>query len=263
VTRNLGLVLWSISPSLFRKSLNTSLGYRNFVLSDALSELPILEETRAANVVDSKVIIPQLALAKARFDLNICAVIADAGLDSAKVLNFIINDLKAKPYIARNLRRKKDLKVSSTGNRICLAGFEILYWGKYKEGGRTRVKFVCPIIHSKKFSKEHPFCPWMHPQLVKGTGCFAYTQVLSEDIRKQIAYGTPKFKKVYNLRSRSERIFSRLLDLCTQNPSVRGLRAISNHCTIAHITVLLIALTAAKTGNKDKIRLVKSFLPNI
>ena len=263
MTRNLGLVLWSISPSLFRKSLNTSLGYRNFVLSDALSELPILEETRAANVVDSKVIIPQLALAKARFDLNICAVIADAGLDSAKVLNFIINDLKAKPYIARNLRRKKDLKVSSTGNRICLAGFEILYWGKYKEGGRTRVKFVCPIIHSKKFSKEHPFCPWMHPQLVKGTGCFAYTQVLSEDIRKQIAYGTPKFKKVYNLRSRSERIFSRLLDLCTQNPSVRGLRAISNHCTIAHITILLIALTAAKTGNKDKIRLVKSFLPNI
>jgi len=80
---------------------------------------------------------------------------------------------------------------------------------------------------------------------------------------KQIAYGTPKFKKIYNLRSGSERIFSRLLDLCMQNPSVRGLRAISNHCTIAHITVLLIALTAIKTGNKDKIRFVKSFLPNI
>jgi len=48
-----------------------------------------------------------------------------------------------------------------------------------------------------------------------------------------------------------------------QNPSVRGLQAISNHCTIAHITVLLVALTAAKTGNKDKIRFVKSFLPNI
>jgi len=81
--------------------------------------------------------------------------------------------------------------------------------------------------------------------------------------RPPIAYGTPKFKKVYNLRSGCERIFSRLLDLCMQNPSVRGLRAISNHCTIAHITVLLVALTAAKTGNKDKIRFVKSFLPNI
>jgi len=50
---------------------------------------------------------------------------------------------------------------------------------------------------------------------------------------------------------------------CMQNPSVRGLRAISNHCTIAHITVLLVALTAAKTGNKDKISFVKSFLPSI
>jgi len=68
-----------------------------------------------------------------RFNLNICAVIADAGLDSAKVLSFIINDLKAKPYIARNPRREKDLKVSSAGNRICLAGLEMLYWGKYKE----------------------------------------------------------------------------------------------------------------------------------
>jgi len=75
---------------------------------------------------------------------------------------------------------------------------------------------------------------------------------------------TQEFKKVYNLRSGGcERIFSRLLDPCMQNPSVRGLQAISNHCTIAHITVLLVALTAAKTGNKDKIRFVKSFLPNI
>jgi len=103
----------------------------------------------------------------------------------------------------------------------------------------------------------------MHPQFIKGTGCFAYTQVLSKDIRKQISYGSPEFKKFYNLRSGCERIFSRLLDLCIQNPSVRGLRAVSNHCTIAHITVLLIALTAAKTGNKDNIRFVKSFLHNI
>jgi len=85
----------------------------------------------------------------------------------------------------------------------------------------------------------------MHPQFTKGTGCFAYTQVLSEDIRKQIAYGTPKFKKVYNLCSGCERIFFRLLGLCMQNPSVRRLRAISNHCTVAHNTVLLVALIAA------------------
>ena len=103
----------------------------------------------------------------------------------------------------------------------------------------------------------------MHPQFVKGTGCFAYLQVVDEDIRKQIAYGSKEFKKVYDLRSGSETIFSRLLELAMQNPSVRGLQAISNHCTVAHITILLVGLAAARTENKYKIRFVKSFLPNI
>jgi hypothetical protein len=48
-----------------------------------------------------------------------------------------------------------------------------------------------------------------------------------------------------------------------QNPPVIGLKAISNYVTIAHISVLLVALTAAKSGSKNKIRFVKSFLPNL
>jgi hypothetical protein len=47
-----------------------------------------------------------------------------------------------------------------------------------------------------------------------------------------------------------------------QNPTVKGLRAVRNHCTIAHITVLLVALTAHKMGCEDKIRFVKSFVPS-
>jgi len=48
-----------------------------------------------------------------------------------------------------------------------------------------------------------------------------------------------------------------------QRPSIKGIKAIANYCTIAHITVLLVALTAVKTGNKDKIRFIKTFLPNL
>lgn len=48
-----------------------------------------------------------------------------------------------------------------------------------------------------------------------------------------------------------------------QNPTVRGYHANRNHATIvAHIAVLLVALTAHKLGQKDKIRFVKSFVPN-
>ena len=54
----------------------------------------------------------------------------------------------------------------------------------------------------------------MHPQFIKGTDYFAYIKVLSENIPKQIAYCNPKFKKVYNLRNKRERIFFSLLDLC-------------------------------------------------
>jgi len=38
-----------------------------------------------------------------------------------------------------------------------------------KEEKGLKTKFVCPIIHSRKFRAEHPYCPWMHPQVVKGT----------------------------------------------------------------------------------------------
>jgi transposase len=90
-------------PKPFQKKIRYFWGYRNFVLCDAWSELPLVEETRPANVVDSKIILPQLSQAKDQLGLEIGAVIAN----SAKVLSFIIRDLKAKPYIARNLRREK------------------------------------------------------------------------------------------------------------------------------------------------------------
>lgn len=61
----------------------------------------------------------------------------------------------------------------------------------------------------------------------------------------------------------SERLTSRLLTLSMQDPSNRGLSATANHCTIAHIAVLLVALAAAKSDHKDKIRFIKNFLPNL
>jgi hypothetical protein len=97
---------------------------------------------------------------------------------------------------------------------------------------------------------------------VNGKGCIAYLRG-DKNIRKNIDYGSETFKKTYKMRTGSERIFSRLLTLCMQDPSIKGLNATANHCSIAHITVLLVALTAVKTGNKNKIRFIKSFLPNL
>ncbi|MGQ9619347.1 MAG: transposase [Candidatus Aminicenantia bacterium] len=239
-------------------------GYRNHVVLDALSELPVGEITKPANVSEQVLFIPLFKQTQQSFNFPIKEVIADAMYDVEYILKFVINDLKATPRIARNLRWQahSDVKLSSSGGLLCIAGFDMLYWGKFKDRGKIRLKFVCPITHSKKFARQYPLCPWNHPKFVNGKGCFAYLRGDST-IRASIDYGSESFKESYNLRTGSERIFSRLLTLCMQNPSVIGLNATANHCTIAHITVLLVALTAVKTNHKDKIRFVKKFLPHL
>jgi hypothetical protein len=220
--------------------------------------------TKPANVQDTTLFIPIFKQLLEHFNFDIQAVMADANYDSEANLKFIIDNLHAMPRIARNLRWEKlrEIKLSSTGGRICIAGFEMIYWGKFTDRGKIRKKFVCPITHSKKFAKQVPACPWNHPAFQKGKGCTAYLRG-DKDVRKEIDYGSNIFKEHYNKRTSSERVFSRLLTLCMQKPKVYGLNAISNQCTIAHITVLSIALTAVKLGQIDKVRFVKKFLPNL
>ena len=64
-------------PKPFQKKIRYFWGYRNFVLCDAWSELPIIEETRPANMVDSQVIIPQLRKVSDKFGFQIGAIIAE------------------------------------------------------------------------------------------------------------------------------------------------------------------------------------------
>lgn len=248
----------------FQKEAQYFWGYRNHSITDCDSELPLWESTKPANVQDTSLFIPLFKKLLENFSLKTKAVMADAAYDSENNLKFVIKDMSALPRIARNLRweKQREVNVSSTGVRICIAGFEMIYWGKFKDRGKIRKKFVCPITHSKKFAQTVSTCPWNHPSFQKGKGCTAYLRE-DKDVRQEVDYGSQIFKEHYNKRTSSERVFSRLLTLCMQRPSVYGLNAISNQCTIAHITVLLIALTAANTGHNDKIRFVKKFLPNL
>lgn len=245
-------------------------GYRNFILNDASTELPVAEITVPANIYEQHLVIPLLKHVKKVFALPIEAVLGDSAFDSYNIIEFIVKELKAKPVIAKNPRRSKDpdIKQSRSGIPICVAGFEMLSQGKFydKEQNRMRHKFICPIKGSKKFARKVGwFCPWNHPKFFNNRlGCTTNLRIdVDTSIRQNIDYGSQTFKKLYNLRSSTERIFSRLLSILMQRPSVTGLNATKNVCTIAHITVLSIALLAVKTGHKDKARFVKSFIPNL
>lgn len=243
-------------------------GYKNHILNDALSELPIMEITKLANVQDSQLLIPQFQSLKEHLQLQIEAVIADSAFDSYSIIEFIAKELKAKPIIARNPRgeRNPEFKLSPKNTPICIAGFEMTNWGKYhyKKRNCIRQKFVCPIKASKKLSEKVGFCPWNHPNFFKNRfGCVVNLRIdVDTSIRNSIDYNSKTFKKLYALRTSSERIFSRFLTFCMQHPSVKGFNATSNICTIAHITLLALALSAAKTGHKDKIRFIKRIIPH-
>lgn len=243
-------------------------GYRNHVVTDAKTELPLWEITKPANVQDSTMFIPIFDLLQNEFHFDIEAVMADGIYDTAAILKYILHTLDAKPRIARNLRNTRttdgtEIRYAKSGNRICEANLEMLSRGTFydKSQDRWRQKWVCPVYHSKKVQQHYIVCPVFHPKFFSQKGCYAYKRI-DDDIRKEIDYGSEAFKTDANLRTSAERVFSRLLTICMQNPSVVGANPIANHITIAHITVLLVALTAAKNDFKEQIRFIKSFLPN-
>jgi transposase len=253
-----------------KKKVQFFWGYRNFILNDAITELPISEITEPANVYEQHLIIPQLKRVRKTFKLPIEAVLGDSAFDAYNIIEFIVKVLKAKPVIPKNPRRSKDpdIKLSRKGTPTCVAGLEMVSRGKFydKEQNCMRHKFVCPIKAGKKFARKLGwFCPWNHPKFFSNRyGCTTNLRVdVDTSIRQNIDYGSQTFKKLYNLRGSTERIFSRLLSVLMQRPSVIGLNATRNLCTIAHITVLVVALAAVKTGHKDKVRFVKSFIPNL
>jgi len=242
-------------------------GYRNHIVNDTESEMPLCEVTLPANVRGTSVVIPQFKFVKESLALDPYAVVADSKYDSATIIEYIVKSLGARPRISKNPRRgaPSTTRLTSSGVPLCIAGFEMLSRGIWwdRKQNRKRHKFVCPIKGSKKFAKDHPYCPWFHPRFINGTGCYRYLRVdVDETIRGSIDYGSEAFKRDFNRRSSSERVFSRLLSILMQKPSVIGLAATANLCTISHITVLAVAYFSSFVKEPNKIRFVKSFLPN-
>ena len=205
-----------------------------------------------------------LQMAKSAYELQINAVTGDANYDAEDLLTFIIKDLKAQAVIPHNPRNEQPKGSQIKGNKvICEAGLSMYRKGKMrpKRTGILYCQYACPIHYDPKLQHQYIVCPSLHPKFFKGKGCNALIR-LEPSIREQMDYGTLHFKELYNTRTSVERVFSRLLSIAAQNPTVRGLPAIRNYVTTAHIAVLLIAITAHKTGHNDKIRFVKSFVPN-
>lgn len=251
-------------PTPMKKEIRYFWGYRNHVISDTATELPIWETTKPADISEIRIAKSLIRKTEECFALNIEMVTGDAQFDIEDIIKFIINDLGALAIIPHNPRNEQPKGYQIKGEKVvCEAGLSMYRKGKMrlKQKGIVYCQYCCPIIYDYKLRYKYIMCPIFHPKFLKGKGFNALIR-LKPSIRLEIDYGTQQFKKLYNTRTSVERVFSRLLAIAMQNPTVRGLNAIQNHVTIAHIAVLLVALTAYRTGQKDKIRFVKSFVPN-
>jgi hypothetical protein len=232
-------------PQAFQTKIAWFWGYRNHILNDVVSELPLHEKTLPANHDEKKQAVPLLREAQESLFLSAECVIGDANYDTEEILSYIFIEMKAEPIIPRNRRYTPPTSFTiKKGIVICPGLLEMHRRGKMTVKGRTYIQYACPL------------------QFINQKGC-NYLIRLSPSVRDQIAYGTRRFKLIYNQRTSVERIFSRLLAISMQRPTVIGLATTKNHCTIAHMTLLLVALTAHRLGYEDKIRYVKSFLPNL
>jgi hypothetical protein len=146
--------------------------------------------------------------------------------------------------------------------RLCPANLEMFRRGKMtpRRTGITYQQYSCPIHYGRVKPQQLLICPAAHPKFLKQKGC-NYLLRVTPSIRSQIPYGSDSFRELYRERTAVERVFSRLLTVAMQDMPTRGLIAAKNLCTIAHITVLLVALTAHRQGHSDQLAFVRTFVP--
>ena len=255
----LGIVIHFPQP--FKKEIQCFWGYRNHIVADADEELPLWEVTHPADRSEVHQALPVLRKLKETFSFPIETVGGDAIYDTETILCFIVKELKAKPVIPRNPRNKHTTVIFKGNDVYCEANLPMYRKGKMtvRKTGITYLQYCCPI-HFGKGKHRYLLCPSAHPKFTQQKGCNALIR-LTSSIREQIDYGSDTFKELYKKRTSVERVFSRLLSIAMQDPPVIGINAIRNYCTIAHITVLLVALAARRSGHPDKIRFVRSFVP--
>ena len=128
-------------------------------------------------------------------------------------------------------------------------------YGTYNNGLRTVRQFCCPLRRSKTKS-----CPINHKNWNNGKkhrGCNKYITI-PDDYRLSIDRENIDFNSVYALRTECERYNSRFKSTGQERFWVRNENSAANLNTVAHISLLAIAVAATTTQASVSYRCLKS-----
>ena len=230
-------------------------GYKNHVLVDCITGLPISEITTTADVADSKVVEDILNQTNKFISIDECTFIADKGYDVKAVYNLIKDVYHGDCIIPLNKRNTKNPKKLSSGHPICEAGLAMHKDGIFSDRNRTRQKYCCPYKRSKNgiFPCNHK-C-WNNGK--KNRGCTKYV-TLPDEYRLSIDRDCISFKKIYALRTEAERYNSRFKSTGQERLWIHSLNAAKNLNSFAHIALLAVAVAAVVTKSACSYRFLKS-----
>ena len=232
-----------------KKEFSWFWGYRTHVLLSK-EGIPLIETTLPNNRTDEKVakallkkLIRVYGQKKGRIFLG------DSGYDDRELYRFIVEQIKAEPFIPLNKRNKQpDKTLGPHGLPLCQAELEMKFTGICREPHRTRKRFRCPIKGGSKKEKSNlpEQCPINHKRFCEGKcyGCTAYIDI-TDDHRSRVPREAKRYKDTYKLRTEVERYFSRLGPREIEEMSTCKYRSVRNQMTLAHLALSLNAVAAA------------------
>ena len=230
-------------------------GYKNHILVDCITGLPIYELTTTADVADCKVVEDILCQTNKFLSVNGCTFLADKGYDANYVYDLVKTTYDGECFIPINVRNTKKAKTLPKGNIICDAGLAIHKDGKFSDNKRTRQKYCCPFKRSASGC-----CPCNHKNWNnnrKNKGCTKYV-TLPDTYRLSTDRDCLNFKKIYAFRTEAERYNSRFKQTGQERLWVKNFKAAQNLNTIAHISLLAVAVVALKVNVDKSYRCFKS-----
>jgi hypothetical protein len=220
-------------------------GYKLHIVTDVKSGLPVAIKVTPANVTDASVVEEILELTAENIHSQICYYLMDSGYDQNNVYSLIRDKYQAQAIIALNNRSAKQLKAGLDwdGTPICSAGYRMVYWGSYK--GEN--KFRCPHVLGKCN------CPFGSAWCSESNYGMVVKTRVKDDPRLFCTphRGTAKWQKLYNLRTYSERCFSRFkenLGLET-GLTVRKIKKVEAHTYICAITMIAAVISVNQESN--------------
>lgn len=230
-------------------------GYKNHILVDCITGLPIFELTTSADVSDSTVALNILSQTNEFISVKDCTFLADKGYDSKAIYNTVKDVYHGECVIPLNKRNTKNPNKLSSGHPICEAGLAMHKDGKFSDNGRTRQKYCCPFKRSKS-----GVCPCDHKNWNNGKKCRGCTKyvTLPDDYRLSIDRDCISFKRIYALRTEAERYNSRFKQTGQERLWAHGFNAAQNLNSVAHIALLAVACAAVVTKSKKSYRCLKS-----